>query len=247
MGAPLSRTRPRCKGPLRKQASHATVYSMQTTGPFKRQNMSEELANTIRQMIVDGEIPAGSRINEVHLSRALGVSRTPLREAIARLVREETLITVPRVGAFVKPLSVEEFEQVYSIRNLLDPEALRLAGIPPAPQIDRLERLNARIGAAREPDKIIELDDEWHLLLLAHCPNGVLLDLIRDFMRRTRRYELALMRERKQAEVASETHSEIIAALRRADLAAAAAILKRNMESGREPILRWLRERKEPS
>src|SRR6185312_15848289 len=118
MGAPLSRTRPRCKGPLRKQASHATVYSMQTTGPFKRQNMSEELANTIRQMIVDGEIPAGSRINEVHLSRALGVSRTPLREAIARLVREETLVAVPRIGAFARPLTLEEFDQLYPIRAL---------------------------------------------------------------------------------------------------------------------------------
>ncbi|HEX5258404.1 MAG TPA: GntR family transcriptional regulator, partial [Sphingomicrobium sp.] len=103
---------------------------MQSTHASDRHNISEELANTIRQMILDGEIAAGSRINEVHLARELGVSRTPLREAIARLVREETLVTVPRVGAFVKPLTIEEFEQVYSIRTLLDPEALRLAGIP---------------------------------------------------------------------------------------------------------------------
>lgn len=220
---------------------------MHITRQLERQNISEELANTIREMIFAGEIPPGSRINEVHLSRALGVSRTPLRECIARLVREETLLTIPRVGAFVKPLTIEEFEQVYSIRNLLDPEALRLAGIPPALQIDKLERLNARIRTARDPDRIVELDDEWHLLLLAHCPNEVLLDLIRDFMRRTRRYELALMRELNQVEIATETHEEIIAALRRSDLAAAATILRRNMEEGREPILKWLRDRKERS
>lgn len=214
---------------------------------LERQNISEELANTIREMIFAGEIPPGSRINEVHLSRALGVSRTPLREGIARLVREETLVSIPRVGAFVKPLTIEEFEQIYSIRNLLDPEALRLAGIPPALQIDKLERLNARIRTARDPDRIVELDDKWHLLLLAHCPNEVLLDLIRDFMRRTRRYELALMRELNQVEIATETHEEIIAALRRSDLAAAATILRRNMEEGREPILKWLRDRKERS
>lgn len=216
---------------------------MHLAGSLDRQNISEELANTIRQMIIDGAIPAASRINEVHLARDLGVSRTPLREAIARLVREDTLVTVPRVGAFVRPLTIEEFEQIYPIRALLDPEALRLAGLPSRQRIDRLERLNARIGAATHLDTIIALDDEWHLLLIDDCPNKVLIDLIQKFMRRTRRYELALMRERQQVEVATDTHSEIMAALRRRDLDVAAAILKDNLQTGGEPIRRWLLER----
>jgi DNA-binding GntR family transcriptional regulator len=205
--------------------------------------MSEQLANIVRQMIVDGVIPAGSRINEVHLARDLGVSRTPLREAIARLVREDTLATVPRVGAFVRPLTIEEFEQIYPIRALLDPEALRLAGLPSRERINRLERLNARIDAAKDPDNIIALDDEWHLLLIEGCPNKVLIDLIQKFMRRTRRYELALMRERQQVDVATGTHREIIAKLRDGDIEAAASILKRNLETGGDPIRRWLLER----
>jgi DNA-binding GntR family transcriptional regulator len=212
---------------------------------LRRQNISGELANVIREMVVDGALPAGSRINEVHLARDLGVSRTPLREAIVGLVREDTLVAVPRVGAFVKPLTVDEFEEIYSIRNILDPEALRLSGLPSPEQIDRLERLNAQMRAAADPDAAIALDDEWHLLLVENCPNKVLLGLIQDFMRRTRRYELALMRERQQVEVASDTHAEIIAALRRADLKAAGKILKRNLETGREPIRRWLIEREE--
>ena len=213
---------------------------MQSVGTLDRRNISEELANTIRKLIVDGRIPAGSRINEVHLARDLGVSRTPLREAIARLEREDTLVVVPRVGAFVKPLTVEEFEQIYPIRALLDPEALRLAGLPSRQHIHRLERLNALIGAATDPDAIIALDDEWHLLLIEGCPNKVLIELIQKFMRRTRRYELALMRERKQVDVATDTHSEIIAALRRGELEAAAGILKHNLDTGGEPIRRWL-------
>lgn len=216
---------------------------MQLSGSFGRQNISEELANTIRQMIVDGVIPAGSRINEVHLARDLGVSRTPLREAIARLVREDTLVAVPRLGAFVKPLTIEEFDQIYPIRALLDPEALRVAGLPSPQHIDRLERLNARIGAASDPDATIALDDEWHLLLIEDCPNKVLIDLIEKFMRRTRRYELALMRERHEVDVATDTHAEIIAGLRSRDLEGAAQILKHNLETGGEPIRRWLLER----
>jgi DNA-binding GntR family transcriptional regulator len=205
-----------------------------------RQNISEELADRIREMVVDGIIPDDSRINEVHLARELGVSRTPLREAIARLIREGTLTSMPRVGAFVKPLSIEDFQQVYSIRKLLDPEALRLSGIPPKSQIDGLERLNGRIGSAKSPHKAIELDDEWHLLLVSACPNQLLLDLIRDFIGRTRRYEIALMREHENVTRATHEHDWIIRALRNGDLGAAVDGLRRNMESGFQPILDWL-------
>jgi DNA-binding GntR family transcriptional regulator len=216
---------------------------MQTSPVVARTNISEEVANRIRQLVVDGEIPAGSRINEVHLARDLGISRTPLREAIARLVREDTLVAVARVGTFAKPLTLEEFEQIYPIRALLDPEALRLAGLPSKQQIAQLQRLNAQIAAAADPNMIIDLDDEWHLLLIADCPNKILLELIRDFMRRTRRYELALMRERPQVALATGTHERIIEALRRADLEAAAKILKLNLETGDQPIRSWLVER----
>lgn len=204
--------------------------------------MGEELANIVRRMIVDGILPPGERINEVHLARDLGVSRTPLREAVARLVREETLVSVPRVGSFVKPLTISEFDQIYSIRTLLDPEALRLAGVPSRPRIERLIRLNAKIQTATNVDMVIDLDDEWHLLLIDGCPNKVLLEIIGDFMRRTRRYELALMRERRHVDIAADMHDEIIAALRRGDLRAACTTLKRNMEVGAEPIRQWLLE-----
>ena len=210
-----------------------------------RGNISDDLVNGLRNMIVDGRLAAGERINEVHLARALGVSRTPLREALARLGREGTLSSVPRIGWFVKPLSLEEFEQIYPIRPLLDPEALRLAGLPPPDTVERLERLNRRIAAGDDADEIISLDDEWHLLLIGHCPNKVLLDLIRDFIRRTRRYELALMRERSNVAVATDNHREIMAALRRRDLEAAVAALRHNLTTGYEPIRAWLEAREE--
>jgi DNA-binding GntR family transcriptional regulator len=210
-----------------------------------RGNISDELVNAVRNMIVDGRLAAGERINEVHLSRALGVSRTPLREALTRLGREGTLTSVPRIGWFVKPLTLEEFEQVYPIRSMLDPEALRLGGLPGPETLDRLERLNAGIAAASDPDDIIALDDEWHLTLIGHCPNKVLLELIRDFIRRTRRYEIALMRERSNVAVATDNHRDIMAALRRRDLDAAVDALRHNLTTGQEPIRAWLEAREE--
>jgi DNA-binding GntR family transcriptional regulator len=215
---------------------------MQTeTLKLARENTSETVANRLRQMIVDGRLAAGVRINEVHVSQALGVSRTPLREALARLANEGALNAVPRIGFFVRELTLDEFEQVYDIRPLLDPEALRLAGVPSAKHLDHLEKLNRKLAAARDAETAIALDDQWHLALLANCPNRVLIELIENIILRTRRYETALMRETKNVIRATDDHARILTALRRDDLPAACAALKQNMQSGRAPIVEWLK------
>jgi DNA-binding GntR family transcriptional regulator len=216
---------------------------MQNALKLDRGNLSDLIMDTVRNMIVDGRLPAGERISEVQLSQQLGVSRTPLREALARLSNEGALDAVPRIGYFVRPLTISEFEQIYSIRPILDPEALRLAGLPSADRMKRLHEINRKIEKARTPDAIIDLDDEWHLELVADCPNKVLIDLIKQFARRTRRYEIALMRERKNVLTTTTNHKAIMAALRRRDLKRACAALRVNCTTGYAPIMDWLLSR----
>jgi DNA-binding GntR family transcriptional regulator len=211
--------------------------------PLERPNISESLVVALRDMIVDGGLAAGERINEVHLAASLGVSRTPLREALGYLVAEGALTIVPRIGYFVCPLTLQEFQQIYPIRGILDPEALRLAGIPSAQRLKQLETLNRKLVKARDVENVLSLDDEWHLELLAECPNKVLIDLIRQFMRRTRRYEIALMRERRHVRSTSNDHEKVLAALRAGELDAACHALRQNMESGSEPLIAWLKAR----
>jgi len=199
-------------------------------------------AEAIRAMIADGRLADGARINEVHLAAELGVSRTPLREALSRLASEGALNVRPRLGFFVRPLSIAEFEQLYDLRPLLDPEALRLAGLPSSSALARLERMNTAL-ATRTGAAALMHDDAWHLDLIGACPNRILLDMIQNLMLRTRRYELALMREAKNVALAVADHSDILRALKAGDLATACAALKRNMQSGKSPILAWLRDR----
>jgi DNA-binding GntR family transcriptional regulator len=192
---------------------------------------------------VDGRLPAGKRLNEVHLASSLGVSRTPLREALGRLAAEGALTAVPRIGYFVRPLTLDEFGQIYKIRALLDPEALRLAGLPSPQRLSKLRRLNRAILKATGANNVISLDDTWHLELVAACPNRVLIDLIQQFMRRTRRYEIALMREKRNVHICIADHAKIITALRAGDLESARLALRRNMQSGIESIVAWLKAR----
>lgn len=206
-------------------------------------NISETVAAAVRDMIVDGQLGAGERVNEVHLAKQLGISRTPLREALNRLAAEGALDARPRLGLFVRPLTCAEFDQLYDLRPILDPEALRLAGIPSPQRIARLERLNRALMKARDAKTAIALDDEWHLELLAGCPNRVLIEMIANVMLRTRRYELALMRERPQVLRAIEDHARILSALRVSDIEAACAALKHNMQTGKAPVMAWLKVR----
>lgn len=214
-----------------------------TATVIARDNISDSVVAELRNMIVDGRLPEGERINEVHLAQQLGVSRTPLREALARLDHEGALKSISRIGYFVRPLTVEEFEQIYAIRPLLDPEALRLAGVPSSTQLKRLGEINASIGRESDPDTIIRLDDEFHLGLVADCPNKILIEMIEQFSRRTRRYELALMRERSNVRHTLDDHERILTELRKGDIESACGALKQNMLSGRAPIVKWLSER----
>lgn len=192
---------------------------------------------------MNGSLADGARINEVHMAEELGVSRTPLREGLGQLVAENIVTAEPRKGFFVASMTVAEFEQLYDIRPLLDPEALRAAGIPSSANLDRLEKLNRRMLSAKTPSAAIKLDNAWHMELLAGCPNQVLIELIEQLIVRTSRYELALFRETKNVWTAGNEHDLIIAALRDGDLSAACARLKRNMQSGKAPIVEWLKQR----
>lgn len=207
----------------------------------QRGNISDVIITAVRAMIVDGRLLAGSRINEVHLAKQLGVSRTPLREALSRLVVENAITNAPRIGFHVRPLSVAEFEQLYDLRPLLDPEALRLSGLPSIGRLAVLDELNDRLLKADDPEIAIEIDDAWHMELLAECPNKELLQLIQAIMMRTRRYEIALMREQDNRDVAIRDHKQILSALHAGNLRSACTALKRNMQSGREPIINWLK------
>ena len=186
-------------------------------------------------------MPPGSRLNEVHLAAELDVSRTPLREALFGLVNEYLVVDVPRRGFFVAELSVDEIRELYVIRQVLDPAALKLAGIPNPTQIQHLRELNARIDKARSASRIVELDDEWHLLLVAGCNNQLLLELIQQHMIRTRRYELAYMSVAKNVTVATNEHEQIIQALEQRQMAQACKRLLQNMSSAEGPLIDWVR------
>lgn len=205
--------------------------------------MADEIAAQLRDLIADGALEAGSRINEVEVADRLAVSRTPLREALAQLTAAGFVESRPRRGFFVQELSIGAVRSLYEVRAILDPAALEVGGIPSLDVLDRLDALNERLAKSEgQTERIIDLDDQWHLELVSGCGNPILLDLIRHFMLRTRPLERAYVRSDGTVEVMVGEHARIIELLRADDLPGSVAALRRNMQSGLDPIVRWFEE-----
>jgi DNA-binding GntR family transcriptional regulator len=121
---------------------------------LRRQSLANEIAKKLSELIQDGSLPPGTRLLEVELANQLGVSRGPLREALRILEADALVETIPGRGSYVAPVSRVDAEEVYSIRILLETEAVRLACKVSSPEsLTTLEQvLEKLLTAAKNND-----------------------------------------------------------------------------------------------
>jgi DNA-binding GntR family transcriptional regulator len=212
---------------------------------LQRDSLREKICETLAERILSGDMAPGSRINESFLSRGLGVSPTPVREALLRLEGQGFLVAEPAKGFFVREFSEQEAHDVYSVLAELEALALEAAGIPPASTLEELERINDKLTASGgQPNSAIKMDDSFHATLLAACPNEYLLHLIGRSRRAIYRYEYAYMHEGDRIGRSGTQHLKIIAALRASCLDEAIRRLRQSWLDSVDHLLPWLRENK---
>jgi DNA-binding GntR family transcriptional regulator len=195
-----------------------------------RTPLRSDLIEEITTRVLDGRFAAGARVNEVHLARELGVSRTPLREALIGLADRGLLVSAPGRGFLVPPFDPDEARRLYPLVAELEALALRwtspleLAGLP-----DALDAVADEMAVALERgEDLSEVDERWHSLLLSRCPNAHLLRLIGQTKPLLKRYESCYFGGAARAAESIGEHRRIAAALRDGDLPAASAVLVRN-------------------
>ena len=203
------------------------------------------LRSAVRRRLLDamlrGDPGPGASLNEVALATDLGISRTPLREALLALEQQGFVHTDPGRGFFVVPLTLREAQEIYPMLWTLEGLALRSAGRPPPAQLAALTRLNRELSAARtDADRALSLDGGWHEVLIERCDNQRLLDLVATLRHRVFRYEVAFMRDSGRIISSVEQHARIIADLRAGRLEAAARHLERNWRVSLEFLEPWL-------
>ena len=130
---------------------------------------SQRVVASVREMILDGRLAAGARLGEVELADRLGVSRTPVREALGRLGAEGLVELSPNRGARVATWSRSEIEQIFDLRSALEPRltglAVRTATVGDVEELDELARRMLEVGLpgrAQDLDALVPLNRAFH-------------------------------------------------------------------------------------
>jgi DNA-binding GntR family transcriptional regulator len=208
---------------------------------ISRAPLRSEVRRLLLEEIVRGDLAPAAGINEAELSLRLGVSRTPLREALLALEREGFLESTPGRGFSVSALTRSDAEEIYPVLWTLEGLALRAAWPLKRSRLVQLEQANRRLEAARrDPALALARDREWHALLLADCPNRRLLGMIDNLKDQAARYEDAFMRNSGQVITSVVQHRAIQAAARSDDLEKVLTLLERNWQVSLDFLGPWL-------
>ena len=206
-----------------------------------RTSASLRAYDAIRQMILNGQLPAGSLIGEVQLANRLEISRTPLREALHALLRAGLVTEAPRRQLSVATIEGDRLDEVLKLRETIERFAVREAATTIG--VDRLDllRLNLiqqrRAVRAGDTARFLELDDEFHIRIASESK----LPLTTEFLAQLRGYvRLALAADTQAVEwdamAAVEEHEAIIEALEHRDPDAAEASLASQLARTRDVL-----------
>jgi DNA-binding GntR family transcriptional regulator len=214
--------------------------------PLEVRSQSEEAYRRILERIVTLEMPPGSVVNEARLREDLKIGRTPIREALQRLARENLVRSVPHRGTFVTDVNISDLARITEVRVVLEAHAARLAA-EKMTSADRdavtelLELL--RRGRVTDQRDLMQLDRQIHRLIYRATHNPFLeATLERYFNLSLRLWYLVLDREVRLREAVDE-HVEVLQAILAGDGERADAIMRRHVSGFERAIRKVLVER----
>ena len=200
--------------------------------------------NTLRQEILTGKLKPGERLMEIHLANKLGVSRTPIREAIRKLELEGLVIMIPRRGAEVAQISWKSLKDVLEVRRALDVLAIELACERMTQE--ELESLYhacesfAEATKTKDTRKIAEADVAFHDMIVASTGNKRLIQLVNNLSEQMYRYRFEYIKDSNQHQMLVQEHKEMYQHIKNADKTEAANVVRKHIDNQEEAIIKQL-------
>ena len=203
--------------------------------------------NTLRRAILRGELKPCERLMEIQLANKLGVSRTPIREAIRKLELEGLVLMVPRKGAEVAEITEKNLRDVLEVRCALEELAVQLA-------CDRIdpERMQQLLDAAAHFRDILgtaditelgEADEAFHDVIFQATDNRRLIQLLNNLREQMYRYRIEYLKKKECYPQLLEEHAAIIQAIREHDKAKATEITVQHINNQVDTVVDTLRHR----
>ncbi len=198
----------------------------------------DRIYDAVLSEIVEGSLAPGAKLVEGRLAERLGVSRTPVREALFRLSQEGFVTTSPGKGFSVRALDERQARELFPILATLEGLALTLAAPLVKLDLDALRRANKALAPLRKrPWDAIRADTAFHDLLLRRCPNASLLAMVEAVRRQLLRYEYVYMADETLIELSIAQHEAILDCIAASDFEGAAKALAVNYDSGRALVV----------
>lgn len=210
--------------------------------PSQGESAATQVYRALIDMISRKELVAGSVLQERKLAEALGVSRTPLREALNRLSGTGLLVRQPSGALTVRPFDIQDYIEILHVRRLLEGETAALAaarGVDPEAVRRVREQITSLISnKAPSADDHWAVDDAVHELTAAAAGSRLLAKLIRDLRQRTRMFDVKRLPERFLP--GGQEHLAILDALETGDPETARRVMTAHIENVKVSILRDL-------
>lgn len=177
-------------------------------------HLRDQVANALRAALIAGELRPGVIYSAPTLAAELGVSATPVREAMLDLAREGLVEAVRNKGFRITEMTEQDLDEFTEIRTLIEvPTVGRVAATATGEQLERLRPLAEQIvTAAREHDvlKYLEADHRFHLELLALAGNHHLVEVVADLRKRSRLFGLSSLNETGRLVASAREHVELL-------------------------------------
>jgi len=199
---------------------------------------------TLREAIITGALVPGQRLMEIKLAKELGVSRTPVREAIRKLELEGLVIMTARKGAVVAPINEKDLREVLEIRKKLESLAVELACRHYGEDdIKVLEEINRKISVAVNENNVEEItkcDVEFHETIYGFTQNTRLVKMLHQLKEHIFRYRFEYIKDMKTKGFIVEEHTKIIEAMKELNEKAACEEIEKHIEVQEKYILNTL-------
>lgn len=198
----------------------------------------------IKLRIITCAFKPGEYINELQLSSLLKIGRTPVHQALDRLMLEGMVEVIPRKGVIVKPISLGEVLQIIEVRLVNECYCARLAAERASDadmaEMDDVLKQTRHWTSLRNVVNMMLLDREFHLLVARAAKNDVVAELLRNLHERSLRFWFISLNEPRQYQSVHEQHQTIFAAIRKREPDKAEAAMRHHIESFRTNVSKFL-------
>jgi len=212
---------------------------------LSRHPLNEQVAEKLRNMIITGELEEGKKVPVTEISEILGVSPTPLREALKVLAEEKLVELTPNRGARVLPTTVEETTSLFEVIAELESLGAKLAATRiTAKELELLEKLHFEMRAffdVRNRESYFELNNQIHAAIMEFSHNPVLSHMHQKTTVRVARVRFVAVHENRRWEESMQEHEEVMIAFREKNADRAADIWREHLKKSGEVTIEVLK------